>query len=64
MQIDTKITPSTYLFTSPLPANDTYYWRVQATNAHGVLGAWTAYSYFRTALNVPAPLYPANQGRR
>ena len=62
MQLDTKLTSSTYLFTSPLPANDTYYWRVQATNAHGILGAWTAYSYFRTALNVPAPLYPANQG--
>jgi len=62
MQLDTKVTLSTYLFTTPLPPNDTYYWRVQAINAHGIIGAWAAYSYFRTALNVPAPIYPANNG--
>jgi murein DD-endopeptidase MepM/ murein hydrolase activator NlpD len=57
---DTQVTLSTYPFITPLPANATYYWRVQAINAHGVLGAWTAYSYFRTSLNVPALAYPAN----
>ncbi len=60
--LDTTVIPSTYPFTSRLPPNATYYWRIQAINVHAVIGAWAAYSYFRTALNPPALLYPANGG--
>jgi LasA protease len=47
---------------APLPSNDTYFWRVRAVNEHGVNGAWTATSYFRTALTTPVLLDPPEAG--
>jgi hypothetical protein len=61
---DVNSTPSTWDAppAGPLPSNDTYYWRVRAVNEHGVNGAWTATSYFRTALTTPVLLDPPEAG--
>jgi LasA protease len=61
---DVNSTPSTWDVppSAPLPSNDTYYWRVRAVNEHGINGAWTATSYFRTALTTPVLLDPPEAG--
>ena len=53
-------TSLSYTFTSPLPSNVTYYWRVRATNLAGQASAWSAVWSFRTALLPPTLSLPAS----
>ena len=54
------ITNSTYTFTSDLPTNSTFYWRVRPFNLWDLPSAWSKVRYFRTAL--PAPISLASDG--
>jgi hypothetical protein len=49
-----------YDLPTPLPANATYYWRVQAFDSSGQYSLWSPYLYFKTAMQPPALLAPAN----
>ncbi|MBN2305106.1 MAG: hypothetical protein JXQ72_11545, partial [Anaerolineae bacterium] len=45
-EIDEAPTGTTFTPTSPLPEGGRWYWRVRASNAYGVMGQWSAVSYF------------------
>jgi Zn-dependent metalloprotease len=54
------VSVSEYTFTTALPANTRYYWRVRAVNQINAPSAWSTAWYFRTALTPPSIEAPAN----
>ena len=62
---DENSTPSTWDVPSdkPLPANDSYYWRVSTYDSLGQYSLWSPTRYFRTRMLPPVLLTPAENGQ-
>jgi len=62
MVFDAITTSSSFIPSSPLSPNRTYYWRVSAYDAAGEYSQWSAARHFLTRLPAPALIVPANAG--